>query len=165
MWTKKFTIVSRAQCPKTFFGNILRLFLLVVSGRSLDLFVKASPDGTTGAELSSSLHTFEKGIMTQNSMNHTSFYSNTIHFHQSTPSEFPFTFEQESYFYSNLAPRMKDFVADNSSPENELLGWVTKMSWWILRSRGDVLGGVYYVQSIHSVAKLHYIHRLHGPHS
>ena len=36
------------------------VFLIVLTGRSLGLFVKASPDGTTGAQLSSSLRTFEK---------------------------------------------------------------------------------------------------------
>ena len=41
----------------TFCSNSLFHFL---SGATLDLFVKASPDGTTGAQLSSSLRTFEK---------------------------------------------------------------------------------------------------------
>ena len=37
---------------------------------------------------------------------------------------FWFTFAQESYFYSDLAKRMRDFLADSSSSEYELLGWV-----------------------------------------
>ena len=51
-----------------------------------------------------------------------------------------FTFVQESYFYSDLAKRMRDFVADSSSSEYELLGWVIKMKWFF-RWRGDGIWG------------------------
>lgn len=76
-------------------AEVRRVRVSLSEGRSLDLFVKASPDGTTGAELSSSLRTFEK----------------------------------ECYFYSDLAKRMRDFVAESSSSsssEDELLGFMMK---------------------------------------
>lgn len=81
MWREKNLPLSSEPNILTLFGNAFLTLHLVISGGSLDLFVKASPDGTTGAELSSSLHTFEKGIMPQKFENRKNSYFDTLPFY------------------------------------------------------------------------------------